>query len=102
MKNNEWVPQQLIIGKPINQYASYAAMFCLLHSSINIKSTSAIHPAITENIEDSLVMHVPHISLYESYNALISAISNSFHNIIAVRSVLVILNFVSCTEAITH
>ena len=50
-------------------------MFCLLHSSISIeqhKSTSAIHPAITENMEDSLVMCVPHISMSESHNALIS------------------------------
>jgi len=28
------MPQSLIIGKPISQYASYLAMFCLLHSNI--------------------------------------------------------------------
>jgi len=27
-------PQRLLIGKPISQYASYSAMFCLLHSNI--------------------------------------------------------------------
>jgi len=27
------VPQRLIIGKPISQYASYSAMLCPLHSS---------------------------------------------------------------------
>ena len=31
------VPQWLIIGKPVNQYASYEAMFCPLHSSISIE-----------------------------------------------------------------
>jgi len=89
--------QWLINGKPISQYASYAAMFCPLHSSISIKqhkSTSAIHPAITENAKDS------HILMHKSRNALILAILNSFHNITAVRSVSAI--FVSCTEAITR
>ena len=28
-------PQQLIIGTPISQYASYSAMFCPLHSNIS-------------------------------------------------------------------
>ena len=27
------VPQRLIIGKPISQYASYSAMLCPLHSN---------------------------------------------------------------------
>ena len=53
-----------------------------------MKSTSAIHPAITENTEDSFVRQVPHISMCESHNALITAMLNLFHNnIIAVRSV---------------
>ena len=30
-------PQWLIIGKPISQYALYAAMICPLHSSISIE-----------------------------------------------------------------
>ena len=47
-------------------------------------------------MEDSLVKRAPHILMRESHNASISAMSNSFHNIIAVRSVLAI--FVSCTE----
>ena len=49
-------PQGLIIGTPISHYASYLAMFCLLHSNISknsMKSISAIHPAITENTENS-------------------------------------------------
>jgi len=29
------VPQGLIIGTPISKYASYSAMFCLLHSNIS-------------------------------------------------------------------
>jgi len=28
-------PQEVIIGIPISQYASYSAMFCLLHSNIS-------------------------------------------------------------------
>jgi len=59
-------PQRLIIGKPISQYASYSAMFYLLHSNIGKeqykKSISAIHPAITENTENVLVKCAPHIS----------------------------------------
>ena len=96
-KNGKCVPPWLIIEKPISQYALYPAMFCSLHNSIsveNMKSTSAIYPTITENMEDSLVKRVPHIL------TSISAISNSFHNITAVRSVSAI--FVSCTEAITR
>jgi len=65
-----------------------------------MKNTSAICPAIMENTEDSLVECPPHTLMREIHNALISAMSNSFHNIIAVKSVSVI--FVSCTEAIMH
>ena len=86
--------QWLIIGKPISQYTSYAAMFCPLHRSISIeqheKHLYTIHPAITENMEDSLVKQAPHILMSESHNASISAMSISFHNIINVRSVSVI------------
>ena len=49
-------------------------------------------------MEDSLVKRVPHISMQENHNASISAMSNLFHNIIALWSVSAI--FVSCTEAI--
>jgi len=33
-----------------------------------VKSTSEIHPAITENTEDSLVKCMPHLSMRESHN----------------------------------
>ena len=36
-KNGERTPQWLIIGRPISQYASSAAIFCLLHSYISIE-----------------------------------------------------------------
>ena len=48
-----------------------------------MKSISAIHPAITKNTESILVKHAPHISIRESHNASISAMSNSFHNIVS-------------------
>ena len=53
---------KIIIGASISQYASYTTMFCLLHSNINKEqheSISAIYPAITENMENSLVKHAP-------------------------------------------
>ena len=68
-RNGEHAPQWLIIGKPISQYASYKAMFCLLHSSIRIEQHEkhlCIYPAITENTEDTLVKHASHISMHES------------------------------------
>jgi len=64
-----------------------------------MKSTSAIHPAVTESMKDSLVKRPPHILMCESHNASISAMLNSFHSIITVISVSVI--FVPRTEAIT-
>jgi len=48
-----------------------------------MKSISAIHPTIMENTENMLVKCVPHISICESHNASISAMSNSFHNIVS-------------------
>ena len=53
-----------------------------------MKSTSAIHPAIMENAENSLVKHTPYISMRESHNALISAMLNSFHSIISCEKCL--------------
>ena len=50
-----------------------------------MESTSAIHPAITKNMEDLLVKLTPHISMRKSHNA---SMLNSFHNNIAVRSVM--------------
>jgi len=52
-----------------------------------MKSTSAIHPAITENMEDSLVKRLPYILMHESRsiytgesrNTSISAMSNSLN-----------------------
>jgi len=53
-----------------------------------MKSTSAIHPVIMENMEDSLMKRVPHISMCKSYNASISAMLNYFITLyIAMRSV---------------
>jgi len=48
-----------------------------------MKSISAIYPAITENMEYMLVKRAPHISIRESHNASISAMLNSFHNIVS-------------------
>jgi len=51
-----------------------------------MKSISAIHPAITENTENTLVKCTPHpiaIAIHESHNTSISAMSNSFHNIVS-------------------
>jgi len=64
-----------------------------------MKSISAIHIAIMENTEDPLVKCMPYnFLMHESQNVSISAMSNSFHNIMAVRSVSAI--FVSRAEAI--
>ena len=53
-------PQRLIIEKPINQYALYAAMFCVLHSSISKKQHEApLHHY--GNTEDSLMKRAPNI-----------------------------------------
>jgi len=41
------------------------------------KSISAIHPTITENMKNMLVKHTPHISMRESHNISILAMSNS-------------------------
>ena len=48
-----------------------------------MENISAIHPAITENMENVLVKRTPHISIRESHNASISAMSNSFHNTVS-------------------
>jgi len=90
-KNSECAPQWLIIRKPISQYISYAAMFCPLHSSISIKQLKkhlcnpSSHYAKCGRFTREAP---PHISMHESHNVLISAILNSFHNIIAVKKCL--------------
>ena len=58
-----------------------------------MKSISAIHPAITENAKNSLVNRMPHILIHESHNAPISAMSNSYHNIISMRGTSAIFIF---------
>jgi len=80
------VPQRLIIGKPISQYVSYSAMFCPLHSNIGKEQhekhlcNPSSHYGNTENI---LVKCAPHILICESHSISISAMANSFHNIIS-------------------
>ena len=67
----------------ISQYTLYLAMFCPLHNNINkkqLESISAIHPAITENVEDLLMKFMSNISICESHNTTIPAMSNLFHN----------------------
>ena len=68
-----------------------------------MKSISAIHPAITENMENILVKCAPHILIRESHNASISAMSNSFHNICSKEGIAreVPQQSLSCAEAIT-
>jgi len=57
-------------------------MLCAaLQAKNSMKRSSAIYPAIAENTEDSLVKCVPHISIHESHNASVLAMSNSFYNI---------------------
>jgi len=69
-KNGELVPQWLTIGKPISQYASYAAMFCPLHSIISTEQHKKhlYNPSITENMEDSILIRAPHILICETHN----------------------------------
>jgi len=81
------MPQGLIIRMPISQYVSCSAMFCLLHSNINkeqyekhLCDPSSHLPM--ENTENLLVKCTPHISIHESQSTLISAMSNSFNNIL--------------------
>ena len=54
-------------------------------------SIKALLQSIKQNTEDLLVIYAPHISMLESHYAMISVILNSFHDIIAVRSVSAIL-----------
>jgi len=80
-------PQRLIIGKPISQYTSYSAIFCPLYSNISkeqhekhLCNPSSHYGKYGEYI---LVKHMPHISIRESHNGSISAMLNSFHNIVS-------------------
>ena len=47
-----------------------------------MKRISAIHLAIMENMENSLMKYAPHILIRDSHYP-ISALLNSFHNIIS-------------------
>ena len=66
------MPQGLIVGAPISQYASYSAMFCLLHSNIGKEQhekhlcNPSSHYGDTEN---SVIKHAPHISMHEIHDA---------------------------------
>jgi len=86
--------------KPVCFLHSYFLSVTQQYKHRKTKSTSAIHPAITENMKDLLVKCTLHISMCKSHSASISAMLNTFYNILAIRSVLVI--FISRTEAITH
>ena len=85
----------LTIGNPISQYTLYAAIFCLLHSSISKEQHKKhlCYPS-SHNRKYGRFTRKAHAP----YKASISAMSNSYHHIIVVRSVSVI--FVSRTEAI--
>ena len=63
-----------------------------------MKSISEIHPAITENTENTLVKCATYLDT-RNHKASISAMLNSFHNIVTMRSASAI--FMSRTEAIT-
>ena len=61
---------------------SYSAMFCLLHSNIGKEQHEKYLCNLsshTENTENILVKHAPHISIRESHSVSISAMANSFH-----------------------
>ena len=79
------MPQRLITGKPISQYASYSAMFCPLHSNIG-KEQHEQHLCNPSShygkYGDILMKRAPHILICESHSISISAMVNSFHNII--------------------
>ena len=77
---------------------------CLLRSSISIeqykKHLCNLSCHYRKYGRFTRVARAPYTSMRENHNASILAISNSFHNIIAERSVSAIM--MSCTEAITH
>ena len=80
------MPQGLISGTPINQYASYSAMFCLLHSIIS-KEQHEKHlckPSSHYRKYGEYARKMSaHILIREGHNASISAMLNSFHNIVS-------------------
>ena len=78
------MPEGLIIGAPISQYAFYLAMFCLLQYTVSKKqhekylcNPSSHYGKYGEYTRETR----PHVR--ESHFASISAMSNLFHNIVS-------------------
>ena len=71
----------LIIGTPISQ--RYALSYVLSVTQQYKQRVATIHPAITENTENILMKRMLDISIRESHNAFISAMPNSFCNILS-------------------
>ena len=72
-------PQRLIIGKPISQYALYSAMFCPLYSNISKEQYEKHLCNLSSHYRkygDNTCEARAHISIHESHNASISAMSN--------------------------
>ena len=71
----------LVIKKLISQYISYITIMSFTQQyKQKMKSISTIHPTNMGNTEIHLC--APHIWIRESHNAIISAVSDSFHTII--------------------
>ena len=93
LQNKEWQVCTSIVNywnthKPVcfvtNYVLSVTQLYCV--SKEQHESTPAIYQAITGNTKDSLMMHVPrismralHISMCECHTASISAISSLFN-----------------------
>ena len=79
-KKKQRIHQELIIGKPMSQYAR-TQLWSFYYTAMNsMKSNSAIHPDIMENTGNSLVKWAPHIWIRENYNISISAVLSLFYN----------------------
>jgi len=88
-QSQDWLvhaPQRLMIETPISQYASYTAMFCLLQGKNSMKAPLQSIQPLWKYIRFTCEAYT-HVLMCESRNTLISVISNSFHSIIAVRSI---------------
>ena len=82
------MPQGLIIVTPTSQYTSYSAMFRPLHSNVSkerhekhVCNSSSHYRKYRKFTHETCA----HISIRESQNAPISAMSNLFHNIIGME-----------------
>ena len=82
-------PEALGISKALSKKSTISAMFLLDYVLPQVANLSKILQTekagcnITENTENIVVKRTPHISICESHNALILAMSNSFHNIVS-------------------